>query len=227
MDSSPTQSAVWVDFWPIGLEPVAEQLGWLDPAELAWAQRLVRPASRVRYTAAHTGLRERLGRLLGMGPAEVRFDRGPHGKPRLAGAAFQFNLAHSGDWAALAVCRDGEIGVDLECLRSVRDGPGIAARYFAPEEHLAVAEAQCPDTKFLQVWTRKEAVVKLLGVGLLQPLTSFAVPTRERAGDWTQLPQPNALGLAACWIGSIEAPPHCVAAIASEREVKLLRLESL
>ncbi len=212
----PPSIRVW--FWRTCDPCTAAEWSLLDETETTWANRLVRDVSRVRYVASHVGLRTRLAHCIGERPEALRFITGPQGKPRLEGGApLSFNLAHSGDWAALAVASGGELGVDLEVFRNVRDARAISRRYFAPSEHAAI-EVEESDTPFLRVWTRKEAVVKLIGTGLLQPLTSFAVPTSPEPAEWINLPQPNPIAEPRCWLASLCAPEGCLAALATTRE---------
>ncbi|QDU87222.1 4'-phosphopantetheinyl transferase sfp [Pirellulimonas nuda] len=221
--TDPPAIRVW--YWRTCDPCTAAQWSLLDGAETAWAHRLVRDVSRTRYVASHVGLRTRLAELTGERPEALRFSTGPQGKPSLVGGGNpSFNLAHSGDWAALAVSTLGELGVDLEVFRKVRDARAIARRYFAPSEHAAI-EVDEPDTPFLRVWTRKEAVVKLIGTGLLQPLTSFAVPTSAEPAEWIDLPQPNPIAEPRCWVAALRAPQGCLAALATARAPASVTIE--
>lgn len=94
----------------------------------------------------------------------------PQGKPYLEHGPC-FNLSHSGHFSALAVC-DQPIGLDLQDMTH-RPSPRLADRWFTPEEAAWVNEA--PD-RFFHVWTRKESVVKALGLGLAAlPMQTFSV----------------------------------------------------
>ena len=70
-----------------------------------------------------------LHRVLGFGPKDMLV-REPMGKPRIDGGRSHISIAHSGDWAAIAV-GDCEIGVDLEVPGPVQWA--AARRYFQPE----------------------------------------------------------------------------------------------
>ena len=76
--------------------------------------------------------------------------------------------------------RAGEVGVDLEHVRPVEGFLGLAEQNFSLEErdelNLAVESGQLAGWRaFLQGWTRKEACVKALGVGLSVEPGSFHV----------------------------------------------------
>lgn len=106
----------------------------------------------------------------------VRYDS--YGKPYFEGLEnASFNLSHSGYMVACALnsAPHGEIaeqvGVDIErvCLDTVR-AERVAERYFNEAEKALLApllgddEAFC--RLFTRIWTKKEAILKYLGVGL-------------------------------------------------------------
>ncbi|WP_248732178.1 4'-phosphopantetheinyl transferase superfamily protein [Pseudomonas sp. MWU13-2517] len=109
---------------------------------------------------------------------QVRIARTATGKPWLPEHAWlRFNLTHSGDLAAIALCREHEVGVDLEMVSGkVAVKQSIAQRFFHPEEQrwLALDEADYL-ARFTQLWSLKEAWLKARGTGLTQSLASFCV----------------------------------------------------
>lgn len=94
----------------------------------------------------------------------------PQGKPYLKHGPC-FNLSHSGQFAALAVS-DRPVGLDLQDMTH-KTSPHLAARWFTAEEADWINGQ--PD-RFFHVWTRKESVVKALGLGLAAlPMHTFSV----------------------------------------------------
>lgn len=89
----------------------------------------------------------------------------------------QFNLSHSGEMALVAVTRLGAVGVDVEQVRPLDDMMGIAGQFFAPGERARLAEMPSPHRQraFFDCWTRKEAYIKGIGLGLSRPLDQFEV----------------------------------------------------
>lgn len=92
------------------------------------------------------------------------------GRPFVPGKPLDFNLSHSGNWIVGAFVRHGRVGVDIEHMRTDRDLPGIAKRFFAPEEAQAVGTD--PLGRFYRYWTAKEAALKMTGQGLSGGLDS-------------------------------------------------------
>jgi len=71
--------------------------------------------------------------------------------------------------------------VDIELLRPVPDVESLARLVFSDVERRELELAPDPVSAFLNGWTRKEAYVKALGLGLTAPLTEIIVSLSERA----------------------------------------------
>lgn len=130
--------------------------------------RLRVPDDRRRFLAAHAGLRILLAAALHQSPQSFEITAGPHGKPALATGRLTFSIAHAGDYALIAIATQTDVGIDLEPVRSFADRDDIVARYFHPDEAAEIA-AFSEDERhvaFFRAWTRKEAILKALGVGL-------------------------------------------------------------
>jgi 4'-phosphopantetheinyl transferase len=161
--------------------PLAQFEPLLAPEEREWVRRLHFERDRRRYAIGRLSLRWLLGVHLGADPAEIRFRPGPYGKPAIAAPGdvrgLRFSASYSGDLALFAVAREIEVGVDVERVRADVDVEQIAATFFSNGEREAL-RGLAGDVRlraFFTCWTRKEAYVKALGVGLSLPLDSFDV----------------------------------------------------
>ena len=129
-----------------------------------------------RYIAGRTWLRRTLGTRLDRPPQELRFSYARYGKPRVDHAdGVHFNLAHSGDIAVLAIGKEAPVGVDVERARKDIYDRRAAALVFHESELQAIDESEDPDRRFVDIWTRKEAIAKVNGMGLQRSLASFSV----------------------------------------------------
>jgi 4'-phosphopantetheinyl transferase len=139
------------------------------------AEKFAITPPRVTYTASRAALRTIIAEYLAMKPTAVNIVYDALGKPQLADAALSFNVAHSSDLTLIAVARAGQLGVDVERVRNVEASREIAERNFHPEELAAIRAAAGPEltNAFLRCWTRKEAILKCIGIGLGYPLESF------------------------------------------------------
>jgi len=144
----------------------------LSADELNRADRFYFQKDSDDFIAARGFLRSILSKYLGIEPGEILFCYGPYGKPEVAEKidekSLRFNVAHSHGLAIYAVTRGRNIGVDLEYLRPdlvVEDiaeqcvPPGETASFKAHPHHIR-------QRIFFTYWTRKEACLKALGVGL-------------------------------------------------------------
>ena len=109
-----------------------------------------------------------LGAYVAVPPETITIVLGPHGKPVLDGLPLGFNLSHSADRGMVAISRIAEIGVDVEVLRLPQNARGLAESVFSPAELETLAHVPDKDLTpaFFACWTRKEAYLKALGVGL-------------------------------------------------------------
>ena len=86
------------------------------------------------------------------------------GKPYLENCPVHFSISHAAGIVAVAVNENASVGVDIEPIRTMREG--FAARYFNDAEQHLIRTAKNPDEALIRLWTAKEAVGKYLGTGL-------------------------------------------------------------
>jgi 4'-phosphopantetheinyl transferase len=100
------------------------------------------------------------------------FQTDRYGKPYLAGfPTFQYNLSHTRNAIAVAFS-EHSVGVDIEKVK--RCNLDIAKRFFCQKELAYIqSNIKCIESRFYQIWTKKEAYVKWIGKGLSNPLSSF------------------------------------------------------
>ena len=160
----------------------------LSPDEHERAARFHFDRDRNHFIVARGLLRQILGRYADLPASAIRFLYGPFGKPYMADSAGQakpeFSLAHSGDWALAGFTQGRMIGVDLEQVRALTDHHDLAQSNFAPAEAASLLELpeELQLDGFFACWTRKEAYVKALGLGLSLDLSSFLVSVNPREG---------------------------------------------
>ena len=130
------------------------------------------------------------GECLGLSELErdnLKIMRSDTGKPYLEGGAIEFSESHSGDYF-VCICGRTPLGIDIEILRENEDNSRelsnkygkIAGRFFTESEALYAAISE---TAFLDVWVRKEAYIKLTGLGLKQGLSGFEAASYNHLYD--------------------------------------------
>jgi 4'-phosphopantetheinyl transferase len=197
-------------------EAWAEGEGWLSSDERARIERFRFERHARRQRVATVLLRGALGSLTGRDPASLEFRVGEHGKPSVPGGP-PFNVSHSGDWWLFGWADEGRVGVDVEVRRELSDLEAVAARSFHPDEFDRVMARSGAErtAAFFRVWSRKEAFIKAVGMGLAYPLEGFVVSDEpdpaagllavrdpaESVGDWMLRPVEwsTELGAAVAW----------------------------
>ena len=102
------------------------------------------------------------------------------GKPFIAGGP-EFNISHSGDIVVLAVAEDASVGIDIEEVRPVNVADYVRQIPEVAHAREALAGPQT-DNFFFECWTRKEAVLKACGEGLLRPMEDVVL--KEDSADF-------------------------------------------
>ena len=200
----------------LGLDPAPGHLSALedllsvDERRRAAAFHFAR--DRSRFVAARGQLRMLLAAHVGAPASTLEFRPGAHGKPALARPRGPFfNTSRSGEIGLCALSETGEVGCDIERLDPRLCDPDVARRFFAAAE-VSVLERLPADQQldgFFNCWTRKEAFVKALGLGLSHSLHAFCVSLAPGGSA-------RFLGGAEGWaVASLDPAPGYRAAIAA------------
>ncbi len=147
------------------LPPQLPEALLVTEAEALRATKFVKEEDRNAYLYRHHLLRAWLSVWLRQDATEIKFLSNPFGKPCLPDQQLNFNISRSGKQLAF-VFAPVQVGIDIECIRPTQQFSGIAKRYFHPEEQKAARE----DESFFRIWTRKEAILKAQGTGLIDGL---------------------------------------------------------
>lgn len=180
------------DVWRIVLDVPVTGLETLSQEERMRGGQFFAERDRRRYLNAHAGVRAVLAQYVARAPQTLAFRVNEFGKPALTlETDVQFNLAHSGECALVAITHGLPIGVDVEQIRDDFDALALAARFFAPRE---IELLRTSPERFFEIWTRKEAWLKAIGQGVSFPLGQCDVteaqvrfenaPLEIQARDW-------------------------------------------
>jgi 4'-phosphopantetheinyl transferase len=155
-----------VDLTQVGLASCAESLSSHD---LQRASRFVFDKDRDAFLQSRLALRTILGYHAQLPAHAIDFRENQYGKPFLpADCGIDFNLSHSGSWAAIVVGSQCAIGVDIEKQVLPGDLPQLARMVFSSDEceQLAsIGDDRAARLAFTAGWTRKEACLKAVGCG--------------------------------------------------------------
>ncbi len=159
-----------VHIWKADLsqwQPSAVEI--LSAEEKHRGEKFVRLEHQRRFMLARSFLRQILARYLGLKPAQICFRENKNGKIYLEDySQLQFNLSHSQGLALYAVNMENDIGVDLEWVNPNLTVQPLLERFFSAAERQSVLDLPSSQQlfAFYQLWTRKEASLKALGIGL-------------------------------------------------------------
>jgi phosphopantetheinyl transferase len=101
-------------------------------------------------------------------PKEWRFRKTEFGQPLVCNreCEVKFSVSHSGSLIIVAAARAINLGVDVETIdQEIGEGVIEAFAHKAEKQQLDHLPATQKTREFVQLWTRKEAYTKLLGVG--------------------------------------------------------------
>lgn len=183
--------------WLVPVRPRPDWLGLLDPAERLRAERLAGWRAGDVHVTSRAAQRLIGSRYLGVAPDGVQIDRvcehcgAAHGKPRLRGSAIDYSVSHTEHWLIMAVIGSGQVGADIESQESITH-PEILVRTALSEAEIRIFHRLSTARRaawLLRTWTRKEAAMKLTGLGLRVPPNQVDVSTPlVRVGEVARWP---------------------------------------
>lgn len=148
------------------------------------AARYAQAEDAARHLAGRALARRLLHAALGR-QFTAEFARTPYGKPFCPETSTDFSISHSGSIVWVALCNCAAVGIDVEKIRPLPDAAELTSQLHPQErEALLCLPPAALETAFYRCWTRKEAVLKAVGMGLSMPLQSFNVRTGPQEHDW-------------------------------------------
>ena len=169
--------------WQDGLE-AARAL--LSGPERNRADRQRRPQDRTMHVLAYAFHRMSLAWAMGLSPGSVPLVRDDMGCPRLPGTAWHTSLSHADGSVALAMSCEGPVGIDLESRDKAASMPELIDSVCTmTERQRLLHDPAAIALPLLELWVRKEALLKACGLGMSLEMRSIEAP----ADDWVPLPE--------------------------------------
>jgi 4'-phosphopantetheinyl transferase len=145
-------------------------------------------------------------------------ERGEFGKPYLRDfPQWHFNVSHSGDKLLIAVS-NSPVGIDIERIKSRKSFAGLVKKCFALSEQNYWFDLPENEklTVFYDFWTRKEAVVKGIGRGIVLGLNRCEIDVNQ-PNNFLNLPISENWHTQSLQI----SPDYCVAVATSDANATL------
>lgn len=147
--------------------------------DIVKAERSQNNDTRKTSLTGYTLLRMELARRLNKDPNEIRYTYSSGGKPGLENENLHFSISHTKDSFVFALSEIPEIGIDLEELNKVVYFEGVVKRFFSQAEYdFIFKSAKSSRDRFFLLWTRKEALLKSIGTGIVPQLSLIEVCKR-------------------------------------------------
>lgn len=117
-------------------------------------------------------------------PLSIQIATPAGGKPYVLRNPLHFSISHHRGYTAIALASH-PIGIDIMQAHPQPHLVTIAKRVFQPHDvtQLMMLDGKKRLSMFFKLWTRHEAVVKAMGVGLLYPIT-FSLYHPVLISDW-------------------------------------------
>jgi 4'-phosphopantetheinyl transferase len=220
-----------IEVWrvPLCRRPRPEDVRLLTVTERDRFARSYRERDAAGFAASRAAVRRLAAGRLGVGACEIRLGRDAcpgcsnpdHGPPRITSpeGGLRMSLSRSGHWALVALALTASIGVDVEvgpcddeeALETVLSGAEAAHLRTLPPDRRSAALLRC--------WTRKEAVTKAAGTGIVADLRQVGVAPHlsgpvvvdhDAGHGWerwlvTDVPMPDGTSAAVCWPAALPA----------------------
>jgi 4'-phosphopantetheinyl transferase len=191
-------SSSHVDLWLFSITPDSKHssafFSSLCQSEQDKANKFHFAVDREKYIISHGIMRRLLSSYLGCNPTDISYKVNAYGKPTLASSnpSIHFNLTHSHDLGALAISTC-PIGVDIEKIAPLEDYVSLTKHFLAPEERQSFQQlpSQEQQLAFYRAWTRKEAYIKGIGMGLSYPIDQVLISFQEDAEILEDRANPN------------------------------------
>jgi 4'-phosphopantetheinyl transferase len=169
-----TGQATTIELWCLDFARApalaACHLSDLSGEELERLQRQRTSIARRGFALSRIALRHVMATYLGIPAWRVPLAIGSRGKPHLCGVTgLRFNLSHSHACAAIAVSHRSEVGVDIEPWDSFDDSQEMWPLACSADERHWLSASPTPEDasrRFGRLWTRKEAILKAIGIGI-------------------------------------------------------------
>lgn len=150
----------------------------LSPEENTRSIRIQNGQQRHTFIVSRLILRLILGNLLDLPPNQIRIQASPGNKPKLPESTIDFSISHTQEAFLIGVNPHGLIGVDMEILTGSENLPDIVDFAFSEKERQYCGSGK-DSKKFLEIWTTKEAILKLTGRGMVDDLRGFCTFTEN------------------------------------------------
>lgn len=166
---------VWRLYIPHIVNGIEANIYLLTAEELKKSEAFIRQEDRNRFVLGKIYLRKLVSKYLVMPAEEIQFGLLEFNKPYLLNMPnFNFNISHSGDFLIIGLANRWQLGVDIELMNSNLDLYNLIYNTMSTTEIGSILNSKSPREVFYKHWTRKEALLKGVGLGLTDRLKDIS-----------------------------------------------------
>jgi len=158
----------------------------ISPLEKKRAQKFIHDVDSQTFISTHYFLRQQLAETIKVPLEEVNIQAGSMKKPKLENTDLDFNISHSKNHFAIMISDSSnlKLGIDIEIIKNQSYVDSITQEYMHKDEADYINNSDTSIAKknerFLEIWTRKEAFLKMIGIGLENDLSSINMAPGKR-----------------------------------------------
>lgn len=159
----------------------------LSDSEKERASRFKHVSDYNCYVSVHALLRIELSKRLRTNAGSIIIMKSKNGKPFTSGVDLPFSLSRSKNLFTFVIGQSNQsLGIDVEQIKPSIDFVEISRNYFSEEEQKSILLFDGIDDQnrtFYEIWTRKEAFLKAIGIGIATKLSNVNVLVGENQID--------------------------------------------
>jgi len=139
----------------------------LSPQEIKRSGYFLKEHDAQRFISTRLAIRKIISQYTGTMPKSVIFNQTANKKPSSKGV--EFNISHSGNYIMIAMS-ENPVGIDIEHVEHPVDVAQLIPYCFDTAEEGFITSSIDKKESFFALWTRKEALLKATGEGLIDNL---------------------------------------------------------
>jgi len=166
---------VWRIYIPDFLDSIENNIHLLSEEEFERSMSFIQEADKNRFIIGKIFLKKLVANYLNIDPTEIVFNKLEFNKPELESYSdFKFNISHSGDFIIFGFANRWSLGVDIEFMDTKIDLYNLIYNTMSSVEISSILNSGFPREMFFKYWTRKEALLKGIGVGVTDRLKDIS-----------------------------------------------------
>ena len=214
---------LWRIYIPNHLGTLETDLDLLQQEERVKSDSFTKDEDRNRYMLGKIYVRKILANYLKTEPQNLGFKYSDRQKPILENHPMtNFNISHSGDYIIIGLANKWSVGVDIELMDPHIDLYNLIIECMSTTEVSVILNSEMPRQTFYKYWTRKEALLKGIGIGSTDRLKDI------NCSDGLNLVPAEFSGFASSWkIWSFEMEDSYSVSIAHDSAIRVMRFYEL